>query len=272
MLDLTAHEVLEHAQNRCASEAQGSTEAGYDLCRLERFVRRRCRRKPRIRLELPQFAFLREETASALRALSVRLPQQPLAADIARRLRQELRIPATAHQAMQVVETCIAFLRATGGELQAFDVEARQMLLSDYVKKVLLSKQHLPSETAATEVRLCHLASLLAILEELVDEDPLAAVSERYKVQLPDHLSGALRAAAGRLELNVLLPVYRSFVLARLREEYLSASESLKTALGFVESESGELGHLDWFNAAFPDGLHLAHAVEGLRLLTEAVH
>lgn len=219
-------------------------------------------------MELPQIAFLKEESASALQSLQARLPQRPLPTEVVRRLRQELRLPALAHQFLNVVETCAALLAATGGELQAFGTEAQEMLLTDYLGKVLLSKERLPSETAASEVRLCHLAATASMLEELTAEDQFALVSARYKCALEPSQQAALQIAAAHMELGVLLPAWRSFVLSRLREEYLNAAESLKTTLGFVESENGDLGHLPWFAASFPDDLRLAHAAAGLRLLT----
>jgi len=93
-------------------------------------------------------------------------------------------------------------------------------------------------------------------------------------------ISTQLHNALPHLQLSVLLPVLKEFVLSYLNEgsANLAESLSLKEALSYIEvnAEAGvvqghtvPLGEVDWF-AAFPAGIELRHALEALRFMTSA--
>jgi hypothetical protein len=55
---------------------------------------------------------------------------------------------------------------------------------------------------------------------------------------MPEAMAQLTAEAIAHLEVDVLLPCFRSVVQSKLKEEYLSQEESLKVFLGYCDRES----------------------------------
>lgn len=212
---------------------------------------------PLIRWEHKKFVYLSEApvAASVLRAA---VPQKPLPADVLESLRRELKIPSVAHEVRQTVETTVLFL-TTGAQ---FGRDAGSMLLGEYLRRVLLFEERLPSRTLEAAVQLEHLDALLELLTSLTQSDPFEGVSAKYRAPLEpgSRELAALVASAPALDCAALAGVLRRFAVEQLREEYLGAEESMRSVLGMLETdqETG-LARLDWFVEHFPEDLKMKH-------------
>ena len=142
---------------------------------------------------------------------------------------------------LQTIDTCVSFLQATATSIASrFSETTAEKLLAAWVHDVLLldAADALPCPTVAREVQLKHLDALRTLIHEKQDPDPLSGVSIRYRQSMPEAMAQLTAEAIAHLEVDVLLPCFRSVVQSKLKEEYLSQEESLKVFLGYCDRES----------------------------------
>ena len=65
--------------------------------------------------------------------------------------------------------------------------------------------------------------------------DPLEGVLSKYRVELSPSLAADVDAAAGRLNLDVLLPAMLSWVSEKLVEGHMADKGRIKDFIGYVE-------------------------------------
>lgn len=262
LLRYSADRLLQYLRARCTTfDHRG--RVGHDLIQLEAHLRDELQ-APLLRWEHKKFVFLSEASVTASE-LHAAVPQRPLPPDAVEALRRDLREPSTAHSVRQTVETTVAFL-ASGVHLGR---EVGRMLLSEYLQKVLLLEERLPSRALESSVQLEHLDALLGLLA--VGSDPFEGVSAKYRAPLEQGSPelAALLAAAPGMDCGVLVGALQRFAAEQLREEFLSAEEPMKGVLGMLETDQGtDLARLDWFGEQFPDELQMKHWVATCKALS----
>ena len=109
---------------------------------------------------------------------------------------------------------------------------------------------------------------LCEMLKQLVGVDPLDAVSALYRAELEEQAEESLRVALPSLELPLLLPVLRGFVVTRCVAEDIGAGSALADSLAWcTDDESGDfLSELSWFDN-FPRNVPMGSAVAALKFL-----
>eukprot|EP00927_Polykrikos_kofoidii_P035934 TRINITY_DN30416_c0_g1_i1.p1 TRINITY_DN30416_c0_g1~~TRINITY_DN30416_c0_g1_i1.p1 ORF type:complete len:2733 (+),score=408.03 TRINITY_DN30416_c0_g1_i1:610-8199(+) len=252
-------ELLLFTRSRCVAYGAGG-RLEYDLAKLERHLRRQLH-APLIKWEHKKFRFL-EDQVSATSVLRAAVAQRPLPQDLAIRLASDLTSISVAASCAQLVEQSIAFLLSTG-TTAALDEDVGSLLLSDYLRRVLLVTERLPSASAEADIRLCHLDGFLKLLQSHMEYDPMEGVAEKYRTPLGPAAEAVLRKAAVEMQMAELLPALQDFASEHLREEGLNAAESMKTVLAMVQTSAGsDLGDAEWFQQHFPrDCLQMCHWV-----------
>ena len=170
---------------------------------------------------------------------------------------------------IQTVEMAVAFLSSTGGNFEMnLGREVGDMQLADYVRNVLLNKDDLPSRTIIKNICLKHLASLLDLLVELTS-DVFASVDPTYNADLSEGSQLSLDDNLANLELDVLLPTLRSFIISSLRTETIGAEVALKDSLSYCMVEDEFLIDLEWFEEWFPESVLMKEALATYKYLEE---
>ncbi len=242
-------------------EVTDGGETVFDFERAEAFILGLLVSKPLVNLEIRIFNYLNEASTGTLRA---KITQEVIPHDIAGDIARDLRSPAEAQICLELVLVGIAFLNGTGGAIVGkLSEEVANTLLADYLQNVLLMRDvRLSSRSVSSHIRLKHLSALKDLLEELTDNDPFRRISSRYKQQLSSEEVRQVRDMAADIDLAVLMPVFKEFVVSQLGEEHLAADTTLAAVLGYLETPSGSLlNELTWFNNGFRSELKLKHAV-----------
>jgi len=278
-----------------------------DFDKIEQFVVKQfLSGKPLLRWDdtLRTFPFIEERKAvtTDLSQLSSIVPQKELSTDMKRSIMANLESVEQARHYLADVETCIGFLLASRGDTQHQLSRIEEMPIHTYFRDVLLMSTERsdmfdapkqPEPALFRGVQLRHLRSLWNVLHAYLNDDLYAEVRPKYRAPLDEPLTAVLkdRAPRGLLELHVLVPCLQEFVTSALLEDYLSGTESLKNALGFMpvpalesqilphgqrqpphpshhEMSGGEtMSEVPWFAAHFPDGIRVEHAMRVLQLL-----
>eukprot|EP00026_Physarum_polycephalum_P000277 Phypoly_transcript_00277.p1 GENE.Phypoly_transcript_00277~~Phypoly_transcript_00277.p1 ORF type:complete len:1647 (+),score=288.14 Phypoly_transcript_00277:317-4942(+) len=239
--------------------------------------------KPLIDLEIRKFDYANESRMSgALQALRQKIPQLELTAEVKNIILKDLGGVGHFRRCSHVLEICVGFLAATGGLHVKLPGE---MWLAEYVRDTLVmgdcDEVCGPNSAVAKHVQLQHLVSLWTLLDEKLNVDTFKDISHKYKKPLTDQITQQLIAVMPHLQLGVLLPVLKEFVLNYLNEgsANLAESLSLKEALSYIEvnAEAGvvqgntvPLGEVDWFTAAFPQSVELRHSLEVFKFLSSS--
>jgi hypothetical protein len=151
--------------------------------------------------------------------LRQKVRQEPLPLDVMTAIHTDLGPGgmAAARGVLELLETVISFLTATGGSyVQRLDVGDK--LLMDYVRNVLLLEAEgaTHSSTLAREVRLKHVDALYQGLRAFCVVDLFACVRPKYKWLLEETTAERLRMVAGYMKLPLLMPVFKDFILAQV--------------------------------------------------------
>ena len=265
-------EFAPYVLKQCVRYDADAAEAICDFGSAEKFLLDRYfRNKPLLNLRLRGFKYA--DDVSAGRNLGAKVAQVDLNYDVARRIKEELEPwPANALRALEILETCINFL-TSASFLLSDTVGGRQ--LDSYLKDdLLMTEAELEplGVVVRQQVKLTHLDSLVELLQAVTDQDPLEKVAVIYREDLDAPVVAALDAAAEHLDLDALLPVWRTFLLASCVSESISATDAIKNSLDWcvVKGVSGDdfMNEFDWFNDHFPL-IELKYAVAAYKYLLE---
>ena len=122
--------------------------------------------KPVLELQTPLFQYTdAKQTMLSRQGLKQKVQQEPMSRDLVDTIKKELNSPAAAQCCLELLQTTVAFLQATGGAVvKRLDVS--EELLGDYVKTVLLLEDaDFGSKAVAQRVQLKHLDALYDLLE-----------------------------------------------------------------------------------------------------------
>ncbi len=140
---------------------------------------------------------------------------------------------------MEVLETVVSLLQATGGSLVA-QLDAGDKLLGDYIANVLmLSSKDLGSVSVSTKVALKNINSLWKLLRDFAVSNPFASVRPKYCQPLEskhtESLRDALKVRLGedRLDCRTLVPLLKEFIISQLTEDHIGSNKSIKGTIGY---------------------------------------
>lgn len=275
LINYDARELVPFLQSQAEqSFAYGSGESlRYNLEQIEQhLVDTILSGKPFIELEVRKFSFTNEtRITGALISLRGKIPQAELPTDVKKQILDELQRIGGVRRAMEVLEVCISFLSATGGA--HVKTLPGNLSLHSYVRDTLVMPDcvEITSGAVSKYVQLQHIVALWTFLEEALAVDPFQGVVPCYKADLPDSAKEDIEAVVRKLDLAFLLPLFKEFILANLKDENMGEEVVLKGALGCVEDENGnELESLSWF-AHFPTSMKLKHTVATYLFLASLV-
>eukprot|EP01048_Picozoa_sp_COSAG05_P014948 COSAG05_NODE_1746_length_4154_cov_2.325031_3_plen_115_part_00 len=77
-------------------------------------------------------------------------------------------------------------------------------------------------QTIRQQIKLKHLEALWTLLQSLTNVDVFAKVQTQYTALLTPELTALITASAPALELDILLPTFKDFILAQLTVSSLS--------------------------------------------------
>jgi hypothetical protein len=242
-----------------AVEVGAGGEVRYNFEAAERHVAVLCRRAP-IAAEQPRLIAYTDDESLSLGALHAKVPQAPLPPDLLSDVISEAVHAGRVRDLLTELDTCAAFLLATGGSGRALATTERRV--KDYVEQVLLMDSAL-GRAGGEGVELRHVAALREALAETVNPDPFVNVASKYKRAMGEEVAAEVAVRAGGMDVKLLLPTLRALITSQLVEEYLNAETPIKEVLAYAEvGEQGEtLGELDWFEEMFDDTWPLSEAV-----------
>mmetsp|Transcript_2295 Transcript_2295/g.4234 ORF Transcript_2295/g.4234 Transcript_2295/m.4234 type:complete len:332 (+) Transcript_2295:124-1119(+) len=208
--------------------------------------------KPIVELEVPMIQYSDEAGASVMSLLKQKVRQQALPSDMSESILKELNSPSQAQKCMELLETCISFLQATGGTyIQRLEVGEKT--LGEYVSTVLMLNQaEFQSKVVVQQVCLKHIDSLYKLLKSLTTVDLFANVRPKYRETLDQKMAQELGEIALSLDTRSLCPLLQDFVTEQLKEDHISADESIKTIIGYLELNDTYLTDFPWFQQ-FPE-------------------
>eukprot|EP00051_Salpingoeca_urceolata_P024164 m.421491 g.421491 ORF g.421491 m.421491 type:complete len:4954 (-) comp20197_c0_seq2:49-14910(-) len=243
--------------------------ANYDWQKInEALGRTLFRGKKPINLQVRHFQYAGEVSkAGLLSELACCMTQADLAPDVLAAIAAELDTQDSTQKLLSLLEQCISFIASIGKALVSQGgVIDEQTFLQTYVLETLLiaQAQWEDASTAATRktVRLLHLRSLYLFLEELSHGNPLNRVLPQYRAELEAPVKSIALRAVSVLQLGLLLPLLRRFMLDYCVEGTFSPPPhiALVDYLGAVEvTADRNLQDYHWFTDGFPRSMLLRH-------------
>lgn len=269
-------EFLPFLEKHCCGVAElgGDGRAVYDFKHAEQMLLDRYfAMKPVVDVEMRMFEFANEQRqAGGTASLKQKVPQEPLPRDLQRSILADLASPSNAQACLEVLDTAISFLQATGGSVvQTLDASVGSMLLAQYLSTVLLlDPAALRSRVVVAGVRLRHVDALWTLLHDFTSCDPFANLSPIYCEELSDEDKSALTVAvqnggdggegAAGLSLAAhiaeLLPLLKDFMIAQLSEEHIGKNLPVTAIVGHLELDDAYLMDLPWWKN-FPEELRM---------------
>lgn len=84
-------------------------------------------------------------------------------------------------------------------------------------------------------------------------------------------MTAELNAMRSSVDLSVLLPAWREFLIAHCQEEFQSNVAPLKDSLAWVEAnaDGDYFKDIPWFDKFFPSSVELKYALAAYRLIAE---
>jgi len=267
-----------------SSKAGAGGGSKYDFAKAEKIlVERFLLDVPAVDLEMSGFTFKNEQHLhGGMAPLRQKLKQTALPYETTQALLRDIKTPFQAQQILDLLETVIAFVTATGGSLitQLSEEKLGMMKLGQYVSEVLM----LPveggdggvslSRVVQHQTQLTHLEALYNLLSEITNCDIFAKVHEAYKKPL--HIMSR-RALDDDVLLNPaftqpsshltsFLLTLKTFICESLQDKVIASSQTLFEVLQWTEIDDVYLGDLDWFMGSgdvrgFPQGLLVEEAV-----------
>jgi hypothetical protein len=226
--------------------------------------------KPLIDLEVRMFQYTNGES-EGVSLLRQKVSQELLDKETMDQILKELGSKTEARKCMELLETCISFLQATGGSfIQHLDVGEKT--LGQYTKEVLMMEHaEFGSNIVSSQVRLKHIDSLWKLLRDYTVVDHFANVRPKYRQILDEPRAAEMLKDAKFLDLGVLLPLMKELITGPLTSDLMGANIALKDAMGNTSHMDTYLMDLPWFADYFPADLPLCFALDVNKRL-EAVY
>jgi len=226
---------------------------------------------PAMDLELRAFVFAHEQHLSGgMAPLRQKVKQQPLPPDTEDAIRRDITTPAQASRCIEVLETAISFLTATGGSfMKRLDETVGEMMLLQYLRTVLLMDDttQIGSRAIIQQVQLKHLEALWNLLSSITEVDPLENISQRYTEPLSDRMSKLLKTRGKLMEIGTLIPLLKGFIVNQLIEGTMDPESKAKDNIGWIDTGDVYLMDLPWFLDNWPDSMPLKNIVAAYKLL-----
>jgi len=241
-------------------------QVSYDFKNAEIYLLDLFSGKPLIQLEVRMFQYSNTEAGSTY-ALRQKVKQEPLHKEMQTAILKELGSTSRARACLELLETCVSFLQATGGAfVQVLNVGDKT--LGEYVKNVLLLESaEFGSKIISEQVCLKHIDSLWKLLRDFCVTDPFAAVSPKYREKLDAKAHEMLLKTSDSLDKKVILPLLKEFITSRLSDEHYGKDKPIKEIVGFLEAGDSFLSDLGWFNTHFPAMLQMRHILDVYTIL-----
>ena len=229
--------------------------------------------KPLIELEVLMIQYTDEQQINtSTQLLKQKLYQEELNNETKNSILKEITTPSQARSALELLETCINFLQATGGSIiQHLSSNVGNMTLGSYVKSVLLlsGEEFGWSNAISNQVQLKHIEALYLLLRSQVSGDLFSSVHKKYKVELETNLINELNINIQYLDLNILLPCLREFIISQLAEEHISINQSMLELIGYLEYQDSYLNDLPWIKY-FPKNITMKYCLNTFKYLEQA--
>jgi len=222
--------------------------------------------KPLIDIEMRMFQFANEVGTFNTTLLKQKVAQEPLPGDIATAILKDLGSPAAARKALELLETCVSFLQATGGTTVR-ELKVGNQKLGEYAQTTLMMKEaEFGSKVVSSRVLLKHVDALWRLLRDFTVVNPFANVRPRYKAKLDEKLKAELLDVSHKFDLPILLPAMKDCMMSQLSEDTLGAEMMLKETLDYWFQQLDDQGNLDWLQL-FPEEIQNQHFLETYYLL-----
>ena len=224
-----------------------------------------------VKIHIRHFQFYGDvKNAGYLASLHLSVPQRPLSHSILETIWTEIDTRDRLIQLMRYVEMCISFIGSITSSTQA-SIDG-SVLLGSYIVNTLMINNDIWSkittQAISQQVQLCHLQSFYMELEEKMNGSPLDNVEKAYREFMDEKTKRDVRNSIKHLDLTILLPVLRQFLVEQLTETKWEIDASLKEYLTFVSSGM-DLDELIWYENYFPESLQLQHAYQLYYYLVE---
>jgi hypothetical protein len=147
-------EFISFLEKQCMSAPSDIAAKGaYNFAKAEsRLIERYLTALPAIDLEQSGFVYAHEQQGS-LAMLREKLRQEPLSAGLITTIKRDYASPAQSQRMLDTLEVVMDFLGSTGGSLvTTLDNSLRDMLLTQYIKTVLLVEDDIESRAVAQQV------------------------------------------------------------------------------------------------------------------------
>jgi len=226
--------------------------------------------KPLVDLEVRMFQYTSAEN-EGVSLLRQKVSQELLDKETMDQILKELGSKTEARKCMELLETCISFLQATGGTfIQHLDVGEKT--LGQYTKEVLMMEHaDFGSNIVSSQVQLKHIDCLWKLLRDFTVVDHFANVRPKYRQILDESRAAGLIKDAKFLELGILLPLMKELITGPLTSDLMGANISLKETMGHLQHDDTYLMDLPWFKDYFLDDLPMSVALDVYKRL-EAVY
>jgi hypothetical protein len=225
--------------------------------------------KPLVELTVRMIQYSNAD-AGAGYGLREKVKQEFLSKDVESKILAELGSQSGARTCLELLDTCIAFLMAAGDQSLRLDIG--DMSLGQYVRTVLCMEEvEFGSPLVTTKVKLKHMDCLRKLLRDYTVVDPFASVRPKYRLPLDEKEQDVLTKAASTMDLAILCPVLKEFIIEQLKEEHLSSHTTMKDVAGMLIHEESDnyISDFDWFNDFFPTQFTMAQSVEVYDLLNK---
>jgi len=180
LINFSKDAMMRFLLERCVAHGHGGA-LQLDIPLLEAFLQTTFL-KPSIQIEREPFMWLGD--AGAKVEVKTALAQRPLEHEVRQRLRAEIKTASVASVCLEKVTMASAFIVKAGAALSS--EQAGSTLLAEYLQNVLMESptRCMPSSTARSEVRLCHIDDFANTLRRVMNPDPMDNVAAVYKQPL----------------------------------------------------------------------------------------
>lgn len=258
----------------CREAGSKQRSGGYDFAKAEIILMDRFLADiPAVDLEMPGFTFVHEQhLRGGMAQLRQKLRQEPIKHDIVRAIQRDIQTPAQAQHVLELLETVVAFLSATGGSIvRTLDEMVGNMLLSKYVRTVLMAEDDFGSRAITQQVYLKNIEALWELLTDRTSCDIFGKVHKEYRKPLSKRAENDLQEMLKNEEFDTgrLLPVMKKFIVENLQEKIMKEDLPVSVCMGHCELDDMLLADYSWFDSLFPSSLQMQEIVEAYKFITD---
>ena len=144
-----------------------------------------------------------EKLGSMLESIRAKVKQEDIPLETEQGLRNDFMSASAAQKCLELLDTALSFLQATGGSFAQL-THLGDTLLEEYLQTVLLVKNKVfASQVVSTTLRVRHIDALYKLLRRKLVADPFEKVLSKYKKPLPASHMRKLEAACAHMDLDV---------------------------------------------------------------------